>query len=64
MKNDLNSITFGTWQTVNIDIMIVMIFKVLRFWFPPGMALIIDPQTTVRMIKGTMTMTMDEPKRL
>jgi len=63
-QNILYSITFGTWQTVNIEIMIVMIFKVLCFWLPLGMALIIDPQTTMRIIKGTITMTMNEPKRL
>ena len=58
------SFTFGTWQTVNMRMMTVMIRSVRCFWFPAGMALCMEMQAVIKMMTGTKTITTVEPIRL
>ncbi len=56
--------TFGTWQTVNMRMMTVMIRSVRCFWLPAGMALCMEMHAVIKMMTGTKTITTVDPIRL
>lgn len=53
--------TFGTWQTMNMTMMMTMILSILRFWLPSGMALLSEQQEMIKIKVGTKTMTTQDP---